>query len=269
MLATLVDRDVVEVVGGDAASYLQGQISQDVASISQGGSAWSLILAPTGKLQAWFRLHHLAANRFLIDIETLWAKPLIARLQQFVLRSDVAFNALDGWRMLSLRHSTEPIEVVAQLSADFAWPSFSGRDYLSPALQVPTGVTLTEAASEEARILAAVPRLGQDITENMIPAEAGPHFISESVSFTKGCYTGQELVARIDSRGGNVPRLLRVLIAQSPLREGTAVIYEEAQVGEVRSAAGSVALAPLLRKVPLGAQVLVDGVMAQVKVPQN
>ena len=69
-----------------------------------------------------------------------------------------------------------------------------------------------DGVTEPERIAAGVPRMGAELVPGQtIPAEAGQHVIDTSVSFTKGCYTGQELVARIDSRGGNVPRHLRAL----------------------------------------------------------
>jgi tRNA-modifying protein YgfZ len=72
--------------------------------------------------------------------------------------------------------------------------------------------TEDDGRSEDERIAAGVPRMGAELVPGQtIPAEAGPRIIDTSVSFTKGCYTGQELVARIDSRGGNVPRHLRLI----------------------------------------------------------
>ena len=105
---------------------------------------------------------------------------------------------------------------------------------------------------ERARILAGVPAMGREITTATIPAETG--VLERSASFTKGCYTGQELVARIDSRGGNVPRHVRVLRTRPPgPRRGTHVEHDGRDVGEVTSAAaeggGSVALAVLARSV--------------------
>ncbi|MGO8056067.1 CAF17-like 4Fe-4S cluster assembly/insertion protein YgfZ, partial [Rhizobium leguminosarum] len=84
---------------------------------------------------------------------------------------------------------------------------------------------------------------GVDVDGDTIPAEAGRWTIEQGVSFTKGCYTGQELVARIDSRGGNVPRPLRVLRFDGPVDAGGEVLDAEGQVvGRITSAAGDVAL---------------------------
>ena len=60
--------------------------------------------------------------------------------------------------------------------------------------------------------------MGAELTEDTIPAEAGQWLVDASVSFTKGCYTGQELVARIDSRGGNVPRPVRLFVVEGERR---------------------------------------------------
>ena len=287
MLAAIVDRDLVEIVGRDASSYLQGQISQDVDAIAAGSTAWSLVLAPTGKLTAWFRLHRVADDHFLLDLEADWAAPLVERLERFKLRTAVEFSILDGWRMLSMRNessdadSNEPesaipgLENQVALSAAFEWPGFSGSDHLGEALVAPVGIELDDVAFERARILAGVPRLGVDISQDTIPAEGGERFIKASVSFTKGCYTGQELVARIDSRGGNVPRPLRVLIADKAFAVGGVVTFEGADVGVVTSAAtsattsagNSAAIARLMRKVTPGKVVSVDGIEAVVQAP--
>ena len=276
MLASIVDRDVVEVCGRDASSYLQGQISQDVDSISAGGSAWSLVLAPTGKLTAWFRLHRVTDDSFLIDVEAGWAAPLVERLERFKLRTAVEFSLLDGWRMLSVRreiNDADPEQTVptiqaalsqAALSATFRWPGFSGSDHLDVGLDALSGIEIDDAAFEQARIRAAVPRLGLDIGENTIPAEGGANLIEGSVSFTKGCYTGQELVARIDSRGGNVPRPLRVLIGEQALEIGGVVTFDGREAGVVTSAAGNVGLATVMRRVEPGSLVSVNGVEATV-----
>ena len=282
MLASVSDRDVLEVTGADATAYLQGQISQDVTTIAEGSSAWSLILAPHGKLNAWFRLHRVSDEKFFIDVEAGWAQRLADRLQRFKLRSAVDMQMLEGWRMISLRQdgSTDSSSPQVQppntsFCAEFSWPGFSGTDFLGYAIEAPPNIAVDNAAVEQARILAGVPRLGHDINENTIPAEAGAYFISQSVSFTKGCYTGQELVARIDSRGGNVPRPLRLLIAQQSLSVGATVSYQGSAVGRVTSAASVAstasapsaaqcfALATVMRKVQPGASVTVEGVSAR------
>ena len=114
---------------------------------------------------------------------------------------------------------------------------------------------------ERYRIAHGVPAMGAELTGDTIPAEAGKWLIDASVSFTKGCYTGQELVARIDSRGGNVPRPVRLLVIEGevPVVPGADVRVDGQPVGVVTSStpplsAGhpGLALAPLARSVAPG-----------------
>jgi folate-binding protein YgfZ len=149
-----------------------------------------------------------------------------------------------------------------------------GFDVLGPSPEAPEGVREGTIEEYEAlRIECGVPALGRELTERTIPAEAGQAVIDRSVSFTKGCYTGQELVARIDSRGGNVPRHLRGLVLDGDAlpADGTPIDNEGAEVGVVTSAARSsrldavVALGYVQRsiEVPTGAEV--EGRVARVE----
>ena len=225
-------RDTVRVHGPDAATYLQGQISQDVDALANGDTAWSLVLQPNGKVAAWFRIHRVGDTDFLLDTDTGHADALIARLERFKLRTDATIEVVD-----------------TPIPSPVDWPGAA------------------DPADEEQRIRAGMPRMGAELTEDTIPGEGGQRLIDLSVSFTKGCYTGQELVARIDSRGGNVPRPVRILLADAPLEVGAVVTAEGSEVGAITSAAGTVALAPLMRKVEIGDTVDVGGVPAVVSEP--
>ena len=230
----MTPRDAIEVAGADATDYLQGQLSQDIAALGDGEIVWSLILDPGGKVDSWVRVQRLAERRYLLDVEGGFVEALIARLERFRLRVDVTIQPTD-----------------AVIDAPLDWPGLTGDD-------------------ERARILAGLPRLGAELTADTIPAEAGSTLIERSVSFTKGCYTGQELVARVDSRGGNVPRpvrLLRAADASAVLAVGDEIVADGAVVGTVTSAAGDVALAPVVRRVEPGRTVQVAGVDAVVSVP--
>ena len=238
----VTSRDAVRVTGPDAAGFLQGQISQDVDAIAPGESAWSLVLAPQGKVDAWLRLTRHKDGGFLLDLDAGFAPAMVARLERFKLRVDAGFDILEGWRMLSVRGSDDALEgldaVRAEVRSEVRWPRFEGIDLLGPDVDLPAGRVASPAELEVARIRAGWPAMGRELTERTIPAEIGG-LVETSVSFTKGCYTGQELVARIDSRGGNVPRPLRLLEidARADAGPGAQIVVDGKAVGVVTSAA--------------------------------
>lgn len=194
-------RDVVLVSGSDAVGYLQGQISQDVEGLAEGESAHSLILQPQGKVDAWFRITRVAADGFLLDVDAGWGETLVARLKRFMLRVDVEL-VLESWDFHAYRGQT-PDGVEAPIIAE----ADGGVDVLAPVLETPDAEMISDEQFTALRIEAGRPAMGAELTEDTIPAAAG--IVNESASFTKGCYTGQELVARVDSRGNNTPVQLR------------------------------------------------------------
>jgi len=216
-------RDVISVRGDDAESYLQGQLSQDIAALAIGESSDSLVLEPDGKLTALVRVTRLDGLGYALDVEAGFGAAVEARLAKFLLRSAVEITRLD-WRCVSLRGAQSTSAASALLAAlreggvlviPFEWGGFSGVDLLGTKDLVldptaggwpPSIMPVGQEATEACRIAAGIPAMGRELSERTIAAEAG--LVERTVSFTKGCYTGQELVARLDARGNNVPRRL-------------------------------------------------------------
>jgi tRNA-modifying protein YgfZ len=212
-----LSRDVLSVSGSDAVSFLQGQLSADVAALPVGSSTWSLLLEPQGKVDAWLRVWRTGEDRVLLDVDGGWGDAVSARLHRFKLRVDAVVEVLPGWRCVALRGPRSSEVDVSSCGADLVaaidWRGLPGIDLLGPGVRVPDGVGTAGADSlERVRIEQGWPRMGTELDDTVIPAEAGQWLIDASVSFTKGCFTGQELVARIDSRGGNTPRHLRGVV---------------------------------------------------------
>jgi len=211
--AVWLDRDVVEATGPEAGTFLQGQLSQDLLALGDGTSAWSWVLAPTGKVDALV---------------------LVTRLNRFKLRTKVELSVLP-WKVLGLRVGWSAYwEDVVPVPA---WPGLTGIDLLGAAPAVPAGQLVMSSADYEAeRIAAGIPKMGAELTEKTIPAETGLNDLT--VSFTKGCYTGQELVARIDSRGGNVPRHLRGVVLPERVEPGTELLDAEGRAAGTLTSVG-------------------------------
>ncbi len=269
-------RAVVRVAGPDALAYLQGQCSQDLDQLAVGTSTWTFVLQPQGKVDAWARATLVAADEVLLDLDPgvdgAAGGALEARLRRFLLRTKADVDLLEPRPAVAVRGDGAPRGDLRPgvLRLPLAGPDGApdGYDLLGEGAAAPDGTAAVDAAVLEAdRILRGVPAHGAELDDGTIPAEVGPWIIEASVSFGKGCYVGQELTARIDSRGGNVPRRLRVLRAEAPVVVGAAVQAGGDEVGVVTSAAvhprlGPVALAPLRRAVEPGAAVVVDGVAA-------
>ena len=227
--------DAVAVAGRDATSYLQGQLSQDVARLGVGDAAAALLLEPDGKLSALVRVTRTSGDAYVLDADAGFGEAVAARLQRFKLRTKVAIDELD-WPCIALRG--ERVGGASRgegppfvLPVD--WNGVCGVDLLGPGADalVPADALWCDAAAWEAlRVEAGIPKMGAELDSRTIAAEA--HLVERTVSFTKGCYTGQELVARLDARGSRVARRL------------CGVVAEDAEPGEAMQLAGAALWTP-------------------------
>ena len=283
-------RDFIRVRGADSLEFLQGQLTQDVSSLDIGGSVESLLLSPEGRLDAYLRVTRLSEDELVLDVAAGWGDSVLERLERFRLRTRVDMDILD-WKCLSIKGpgasrlgilTGEIAGAEGVLEAPRAlrsyddgvfvnaqWPGLPGLDILGPAPLVPAGVCLIsnespsqikpapawEAAWNAVRIEAGMPTMGVELTTASIPAETG--LVDRTVSFTKGCYTGQELVARMHARGSSAPRRLCGLVFrdQEAPPGGSEVRFENTPCGMVTTSSFSlelgvpVALAFLARKI--------------------
>lgn len=234
--------DVLVVRGPEAVSYLQGQVSADVVTLEPGQSTLALLLEPTGKLEAVLRLWRTDENVVLIDTDRGAGDEVEARLRRFLLRTDATIERLEWDRVVirgpgATRWSDRLVGTGAELVGLGMWPGVEGLDLLGPDVEVPGGLDpASPELLESMRITAGWPAPGSEVVPGVIPAEIGPWLITAAVSFDKGCYVGQELTARIDSRGGNVPRRLRSF----ELDEGRSVVPGHEIVDEEGSPVGTV-----------------------------
>lgn len=269
----VVERDVLSVTGPDAARYLQGQLSQDVVAMV-GDSAWSFLLAPTGKVDAWLRVHRIDAESYVLETDPGYGELILTRLKRFLLRTKATITEPRRCALLQHRWDSTLVRLGGDgpegaLVATPVGPLVAGRDELFVDASVGDPlVSVVDAVADEAmiryRIAHGIPAMGTELTDDTIPGEAGAWVIDASVSFTKGCYTGQELVARIDSRGNNVPHPIRLLKLEGDASLGDEITVDGAAVGTITSITPSLsaelpalALARVGRAVVPGTQVAV------------
>lgn len=246
-------RDAVDVVGPDARSYLQSQLSQRVDDLAVGASRWAFVLQPTGKVEVLGRVWCVADERFVLDTEAGFGDALLARLARFKIRVAVELAA----RPLSVATAWGGGgDAVVEAARDRAVVGWWGRGvHLAgwpDGPDVPDG--WVAAGPDElltARIEAGWPAMGSEIAPGeSIPAETG--VVAVAVDFTKGCYPGQELVERMDSRGASAPRTLRRLDVAGGAQAGDPVVVDGVEVGVLTSVTGGRALGLVRRNVEIG-----------------
>ena len=260
-LAVRRQRDVVAVVGPDARTYLQGQLSQDVEALEVGGSAETFLLQPAGKVDAWMRVSRLADEHFLLDVEEGFGPQVVARLTRFLLRTDCTVQEVQ-WDLLTVidAEASAFSTPVGGLALAVEWPGLVAVDLLGPSVELPGGLAEGSPQDWEARRIAAgIPAMGSEMDSTTIPGSTG--VVERSASFTKGCYTGQELVARVNSRSAGTPtRIVRAVGSGPAPAVGSDVTVDSDPAGHLTSVAtlgdGFVALVSVRRAVATPAEAM-------------
>lgn len=230
-----IERDVVTVTGADAASYLHSQLSQDVGSMEPGDVRQSFLLEPNGRLVALVRITAAARDRFVLDSEPGTAEAIVARLNRFKIRVSADIESRrQTWRAV---RDLAPEEAGPIEAAIPAWRGDgTAVDLFAPSAVLPDWVREGGADDlEYERVRAAWPAWGSEITAESIPAETG--VVDLAVSFTKGCYPGQELVERMDARGTAAPRVVVALRCVAGTKPGDDVVLDGEVVGVYTSVA--------------------------------
>ena len=245
-----IAREVIVVQGDDAQTFLHSQLANDIASLDVGTSIHSLLLEPTGHVSALVRVVRHEDTVFTLDVEAGFADAVIARLQRFVLRAKVTMRRSD-WVVRAFRGPDAVREI--GVGPGRAIPYWDYADEIDVVGDVSLAPTLGEVTEPERidylRADARWPKLGVDVLVGDIPGTTG--ILSVAVSFTKGCYPGQELVERMDSRGTTAPVVIRALPREG-LGVGARVMENNQSVGTVTSIGAHIALARIARSSTVG-----------------
>ena len=285
------ERGKLALSGSDAASFLQGQVSNDVEALAPGSGCYAAFLTPKGKMLGDVRIL-ATAEELLLDTERVALQALFNMIRHFSLGYQVELHKRtleSGLLSLIGPDCIRAAGVAALPREEHAHVSVAIGDIPVRAVRTDVGVDLlcdsastealrerlvdagavpvAEAAVECLRIEHGRPRYGIDLDDSVIPQEAGLN--ERAVSFTKGCYVGQETVARLYYRG-KPNRQLRGLRLSAPVQPGEELEFAGRVVGRVASVArsprfGPIALALVRREAPPGVTVSVgDAVTAEV-----
>ena len=212
-----------------------------------GESAWTLLLEPTGKIVVLARAWRTADDTIVLDTDPGYGDVLRARLERFKIRVKAEIETLPWTSLVVYGDATSEGDVVGWWGA--------GRVRLGAGPTPPDDIDEGTAEDVEwARVAAGWPAMGAEIVPgDTIPAETG--LAAVAVNFRKGCYPGQELVERMDSRGASAPRHLVRLTVDAGTAAGAPIMHENAEVGIVTSVAGTAALGYVRRGIELGTPV--------------
>jgi len=254
----LSGRSVVEVSGEDRVSFLQGLVSNDVAMVTPGVAVWAALLTAQGKWLADFFMFS-SERAVLLDCEAGQAADVARRLGRYRLRAKVAIAPVD--LAVYAAWAGEP-PATALAAPDPRLPE-AGWRLLSP---TPLDATVGENDYDRFRIGLGLPDGSRDLdAEKSVLLEAGFGELN-GISWTKGCYMGQELTARTRYRGLLKRRLVPVRAASDLPKSGTPILSSGAEVGVLRSRQSEVGLA-LVRLDALDAALTCDGAPLAVRLP--
>jgi folate-binding protein YgfZ len=256
--------ELVWFTGPDAVRFLNDLISQEIGTARPGEVRRSLLLTPQGKLDHLLWVLR-GEDEVGLVVDTGLGGDLVAKLGRYRIRVKVEIepSGLDSWLVVG-PYQLEPGRWVGDRSglvADISWSN------LPRTLVVGDRPELSLLDGEDydlLRIEAGEPLMNVDVTDSTIPQETG--LVAASVSFNKGCFLGQELVARLDSRGGRVNHQLRILrFDDGSPAVGAGIVKDEKPVGILTSAAGDAGLALVRRGVEPGDMVTVGTALAVIE----
>jgi folate-binding protein YgfZ len=231
-----LNRGYVAVTGPEAADFLERMLSNEVVSLEPGEARPALLLTPKGRIVASLRVVREEPDAFVLITEAELAETVASTLSRarFAAKCEIQTKPYQGYLRIGpgdgVRNEDYGVE---------AWESW-GEDEREAA---------DPAELEALRIEAGTPAWGKELDETVLPAEAG--LDATHISFTKGCYPGQEPVARLHYRG-HPNRHLRVL--ELDAQPGDELVYEGKIVGRVTSAVPGKALAYVRREIPAEAR---------------
>ncbi|MBI1866986.1 MAG: folate-binding protein YgfZ [Methylocystis sp.] len=243
----LADRGVVEVAGADAAQFLHGLVTNDVLSLGEGEARFAALLSPQGKILCDFLVFANDAGGervFLLDCPGALASDLVRRLTIYKLRAPVTIADRSAQlASLAFPNSVEKPKVTAlALAPDPRAPKLGWRALAARGEPAPAGAEARESY-EMLRIAAGVPDGGVDfVYGDAFPHEANMDRL-KGIDFEKGCFVGQEVVARMQHRGAARKRVIAFRARGLAPAPGTPVCAGAIELGVAGSRVGEHGLA--------------------------
>jgi folate-binding protein YgfZ len=237
-----LDRGYIRVAGPEAADFLERMLSNEVASLAPGEARQALLLTPKSRIVAPLRVVREGDADFLLITEPELAETVAGNLlrARFAAKCEIEVKPFNGFLRLGPGEGIPNRDYGVEASEGWSEEPVEGGD---------------PSELEALRIDAGTPAWGKELDETVLPAEAG---LDEThVSFTKGCYPGQEPIARLHYRGRPNRRLRRLEVESA--KPGDEILLGDKAVGRVTSAVPGKALGYVRREVPDDAELEIGG----------
>ncbi len=259
------DRGRLIFRGAEAAGYLHSQVTNEIEGLAVGEGTYAALLDRKGHMQADMRVVRTAENEVRVDTEAVALEGARRHLEIYKIGRDVEIDDVtETTALLTVEGPGAPAatgiaphpqnhceEIVVHGVGCLAIWTLDGVDLSCRLEDVETlrdgllgagAASVSAEAAEIIRVESGIPRFGAEMTNRTMPAEAG--IVERSVSFTKGCYIGQETVARLHYKG-RPNRLLRGLRLSAPAGAGDQITVGSKEVGVIGTAVVSPALGPI------------------------
>jgi folate-binding protein YgfZ len=234
--AILSPRALWKLNGPDAARYLNGQVTNDVPHLAEGHAFYAAVCTAKGRMEGDVSIA-LRAGEFFLDADMSLRESLGARLEKYLIADDALFEDIsDSWSLSHVFGVTPPPTPSVGFVVAYERFGLPGHDvWIAAPGAVVVGETVEAAVLDTLRLEHAIPRWGAELTTNTLPPEAGPVMLA-AISYTKGCYVGQETIARLKSVG-HVNRTLVLLQSESAIAPaaGAKLKQGEKEIGTVTS----------------------------------
>ena len=281
------------VTGPDRLKFLNGQVTNNVKDLKPGEGCYAALVSAKGKMQSDLNIYCLE-NELLLDFEPGYSKHVKERLEKYIIADNVevvhaaplyGMLRLQGPRAQSILEKQSPplFLPVKPMSISATGETYAAKhhgdvfDIFAPTSQIESfaqrftaagAIRCGSRATEVVRIEDAIPRFGVDMDESNLPPEAGLE--NHAISYTKGCYIGQEVISRIRAYGEVAKALRGLRLADGPLPErGAKILLHDKEVGwitsvtESPSCRGNIALGYIRREANAGGTDLVVAASGQ------
>ena len=274
-LIDLAFRTFIRVTGTERTRFLNGMLSNDIARLEEGKGCYACLLNPQGKILADLNVTALS-DCHILETDARWKERALDHLNKYLIADDVTFQELTDDFLLALQgpgsptllerlvpgiippaaeHQSTQVTIDghscrltrASITGEEGYTlalSVKGAGVVWQALQGASAIPVGMATLNTLRLEAGIPWFGVDFDEGNFPQEAGIE--DRAVSFTKGCYIGQEFVIRIAHRGHVNRRISGLTVEREPIpRPRDRILHDDKEVGRITSAA----LSPTLGKI--------------------